>query len=78
MTCASCCADRKTFVFLLAMPSSSPFRLRLGLSAVVADQIPRLPVGYLDQDHSKISGQLHDLLAARKLFASIRSNASAC
>ncbi len=61
--------DRNTFLFLLIMPVI--FTLMFGyafgaFSGGGSDE--RLPVGYLDQDHSRISGQLHDLLAASRVI----------
>ncbi len=61
--------DRKTFMFLLAMPII--FTVMFGFadgafSSGGSDS--RLPVGYLDQDRSRISGQLHDLLVASKVI----------
>ncbi|HTP09276.1 MAG TPA: ABC transporter permease [Anaerolineae bacterium] len=62
--------DRKTFMFLLAMPIlfTVMFGYAFGAfnSGGAADS--RIPVGYLDQDNSRISHQLHDLLAASKVI----------
>jgi len=55
--------DRKTFLFLLIMPVIFTFLFGFatgGFSRDSADN--RLPVGYLDQDGSRLSRQLHDLL----------------
>jgi ABC-2 type transport system permease protein len=62
--------DRKTFMFLLAMPIifTVMFGYAFGAFSSGGGSDSRLPVGYLDQDHSKISGQLHDLLAASKVI----------
>ena len=56
--------DRKTFMFLLIMPIA--FTLLFGyafggFSGGASDS--RLPVGWLDQDGSRISKKLHDLLS---------------
>jgi ABC-2 type transport system permease protein len=61
--------DRNTFLFLLIMPVifTVMFGYAFGaFSGGGADA--RLPVGYLDQDQSRISGQLHDLLAASRVI----------
>ncbi len=61
--------DRKTFLFLLAMPIIFTVMFGYALGAFSSGgSDSRLPVGYLDQDHSRISGQLHDLLAASKVI----------
>jgi ABC-2 type transport system permease protein len=62
--------DRKTFMFLLAMPIifTVMFGFAFGAFSSGGGSDSRLPVGYLDQDHSKISSQLHDLLAASKVI----------
>jgi ABC-2 type transport system permease protein len=55
--------DRKTFVFLLLMPLV--FTLLFGFAFggfSRNDSDPRLPVGFLDLDKSRLSQQFHDLL----------------
>ena len=55
--------DRKTFVFLLLMPLV--FTLLFGFAFggfSRNDSDPRLPVGFLDLDKSRLSQQYHDLL----------------
>ncbi|MBI5031630.1 MAG: ABC transporter permease [Chloroflexi bacterium] len=61
--------DRKTFMFLLIMPIV--FTLLFGyafggFSSGASDS--RLPVGWLDQDASRFSKKLHDLLADSKVL----------
>ncbi len=62
--------DRMTFMFLLAMPII--FTVMIGFAdgafSTGGGSDSRLPVGYLDQDHSKISNQLRDLLDASKVI----------
>jgi ABC-2 type transport system permease protein len=62
--------DRKTFMFLLAMPIifTVMFGFAFGAFSSGGGSDSRLPVGYLDQDHSKISNQLRDLLMASKVI----------
>ena len=55
--------DRSTFLFLLIMPLGFTLMFGFafgGFSRGASD--PRLPVGYLDQDDSRISRQLRGLL----------------
>ncbi len=55
--------DRKTLLFLLIMPIAFTFFFAIafgGASQSTADA--RLPVGFLDQDHSALSGELEQLL----------------
>jgi ABC-2 type transport system permease protein len=57
--------DRKTFMFLLIMPIL--FTLLYGFAFGGAGQSqsdPRLPVGYLDQDNSRLSAELKGILAS--------------
>lgn len=57
--------DFKTFMFLIIMPVIFTFLLGFAFGAFSsASSDPRLPVGYLDQDKSKISGNLGDILTA--------------
>jgi ABC-2 type transport system permease protein len=61
--------DRKAFLFLLIMPVA--FTLLFGYAFGGfggSSSDSRLPVGYLDQDNSRISRKLHDLLAASKII----------
>ena len=61
--------DRMTFVLLLIMPVAFTFLIGYaqgGFGGGQADS--RLPVGYLDQDNSKLSKRLHDVLAASKVI----------
>ena len=62
--------DRNTFLFLLIMPVifTLMFGYAFGAFSSGGGSDARLPVGYLDQDHSRISGQLYDLLAASKVI----------
>jgi ABC-2 type transport system permease protein len=62
--------DRKTFLFLLLMPIlfTVMFGFAFGAFNTNSGSDSRLPVGYLDQDNSRISHQLHDLLAASKVI----------
>lgn len=61
--------DRNTFLFLLIMPVIFTVMFGYAFGAFSGGgSDSRLPVGYLDQDHSRISGQLHDLLAASKVI----------
>ena len=61
--------ERMTFLFLLAMPLIFTVMLGYAFGAFSGGgSDSRLPVGYLDQDHSRISSQLHDLLAASKVI----------
>jgi ABC-2 type transport system permease protein len=62
--------DRKTFMFLLLMPIlfTVMFGYAFGAFNSGGASDSRLPVGYLDQDNSRISHQLHDLLAASKVI----------
>ena len=59
--------DRKTFLFLLIMPVSFTLLFGYAFGGFSGPSDSRLPVGYLDQDHSRLSGKLHDLLAASKV-----------
>jgi linearmycin/streptolysin S transport system permease protein len=55
--------DFKTFMFLLIMPITFTFLFGFAFGAFGSSTSDhRLPVGYLDQDNSKLSRQLHDLL----------------
>ncbi len=62
--------DRKTFMFLLAMPIifTVMFGFAFGAFNSGGESDSRLPVGYLDQDNSRISHQLHDLLMTSKVI----------
>ncbi len=62
--------NRMTFMFLLAMPIifTVMFGFANGAFSSGGGSDSRLPVGYLDQDRSRISGQLHDLLVASKVI----------
>ncbi len=56
--------DFKTFMFLLLMPLAFTFLFGFAFGAFSsAPSDSRLPVGYLDQDDSKISRNLRDVLA---------------
>jgi ABC-2 type transport system permease protein len=55
--------DFKTFMFLLIMPIAFTFLFGFAFGAFGGDSSDhRLPVGYIDQDNSKLSRQLHELL----------------
>jgi ABC-2 type transport system permease protein len=55
--------DFKTFMFLLIMPITFTFLFGFAFGAFGGNSSDsRLPLGYIDQDDSKISRQLHDLL----------------
>jgi ABC-2 type transport system permease protein len=62
--------DRKTFLFLLLMPIlfTVMFGFAFGAFNNNSGSDSRLPIGYLDQDNSRISHQLHDLLATSKVI----------
>ncbi len=62
--------DRKTFLFLLLMPIlfTVMFGFAFGAFNTNSGSDSRLPIGYLDQDNSRTSHQLHDLLAASKVI----------
>jgi ABC-2 type transport system permease protein len=54
--------DRKTFLFLLIMPIAFTFLFGFAFGGFGGSADPRLPVGYLDLDNSKLSRLLHDQL----------------
>jgi ABC-2 type transport system permease protein len=57
--------DSKTFLFLLVMPIIFTFLLGFAFGAFSSGPSDsRLPVGYLDQDNSRVSRDLRDVLAA--------------
>jgi ABC-2 type transport system permease protein len=56
--------DRNAFLFLLFMPIIFTLLLGFAFGGFGAAADPRLPVAYLDEDHSGLSKQLHDLLNA--------------
>jgi len=61
--------ERETFLFLLIMPLV--FTLLFGFAFggfSSGESDPRLPVGYLDQDDSSLSRELHGLLAASEVI----------
>src|SRR5512139_2560649 len=61
--------DRNTFLFLLIMPVIFTVMFGYAFGAFSGGgSDSRLPVGYLDLDRSRISGQLHDLLAASRVI----------
>jgi ABC-type multidrug transport system permease subunit len=69
--------DRKIFMFLLIMPIA--FTLLFGFASGAFSRggtDPRLPVGFLDEDHSRISRSLHDLLAASEIIRLEQGKAS--
>jgi ABC-2 type transport system permease protein len=55
--------DRKVFLFLLFMPLVVTFLFGFAFGGFSSTSDPRLPVGFIDQDQSWLSRQLHDLLA---------------
>ena len=56
--------DHKTFLFLLIMPIAFTFFFAIAFGgAGQSTTDTRLPVGFLDQDHSALSGELGKLLA---------------
>ena len=60
--------DRKTFMFLLIMPVAFTLLFGYAFGGFGGSSDSRLPVGYLDQDNSRLSRKLHDLLAASKII----------
>ncbi len=60
--------DRKTFMFLLIMPVAFTLLFGYAFGGFGGSSDSRLPVGYLDQDNSRLSRKLHDLLAASKVI----------
>jgi ABC-2 type transport system permease protein len=60
--------DRKTFMFLLIMPVIFTFLFGYAFGGFGGGGDSRLPVGYLDEDRSRLSGKLHDLLADSKVI----------
>src|SRR5512146_1683416 len=57
--------DFKTFLFLILMPVAFTFLFGFAFGAFgSAPSDSRLPVGYLDQDDSRVSRSLRDILAA--------------
>jgi ABC-2 type transport system permease protein len=60
--------DRKTFLFLLIMPVAFTLLFGYAFGGFGGSSDSRLPVGYLDQDNSRLSQKLHDLLAASKII----------
>jgi ABC-2 type transport system permease protein len=60
--------DRKTFMFLLIMPVAFTLMFGYAFGGFGGSSDSRLPVGYLDQDNSRLSRKLHDLLAASKVI----------
>ena len=60
--------DRKTFMFLLMMPVIFTFLFGYAFGGFGGGGDSRLPVGYLDEDHSRLSEKLHDLLAASQVI----------
>jgi ABC-2 type transport system permease protein len=55
--------ERETFLFLLFMPLVFTLLFGLAFGGFAGEADPRLPVGYLDEDHSSISRRLGDLLS---------------
>jgi len=60
--------DRRTLMFLLLMPVIFTFLFGYAFGGFGGGGDSRLPVGYLDEDHSRLSGQLHNLLAASQVI----------
>lgn len=60
--------DRKTFMFLLIMPILFTILFGYAFGGFSGNNDSRLPVGYLDEDRSRLSGLLHDLLAASAII----------
>ena len=61
--------DRMTFVLLLIMPVIITLLFGYAFGGFGGGQADsRLPVGYLDQDDSKLSKRLHDVLTASKVI----------
>lgn len=60
--------DRKTFMFLLLMPIIFTFLFGYAFGGFGGNEDSRLPVGYLDEDNSRLSEMLHDLLASSKVI----------
>jgi ABC-2 type transport system permease protein len=55
--------DRMIFLFLLIMPVVFTFLFGYAFGGFDRSSDPRLPLGFLDQDQSRISKALHDLLS---------------
>jgi ABC-2 type transport system permease protein len=60
--------DRKTFMFLLIMPVAFTLLFGYAFGGFGGASDSRLPVGYLDQDGSRLSKKLNGLLAASKVI----------
>src|SRR5512136_2064387 len=60
--------DRKTLLFLLIMPVAFTLMFGFAFGGFGGSSDSRLPVGYLDQDNSRVSRKLRDLLAASKVI----------
>jgi ABC-2 type transport system permease protein len=54
--------DRNTFLFLLIMPIAFTLLFGYAFGGFSETSDPRLPVGYLDEDDSRVSRQLHAML----------------
>jgi ABC-2 type transport system permease protein len=55
--------DRRAFMFMLVMPVVFTLLLGFAFGGFGRPSDPRLPVAYLDEDHSWLSKELHGLLA---------------
>jgi ABC-2 type transport system permease protein len=61
--------DRKIFLFLLIMPILFTFLFGFAFGGFGGgDSDPRLPVGYLDEDRSRVSQTLFDLLSGSEVI----------
>lgn len=61
--------DRKTFLFLLIMPIAFTLMFGYAFGGFGGGQADsRLPVGYLDQDNSRLSRKLRDVLATSQVI----------
>jgi len=60
--------DRKTFMFLLIMPIIFTLLFGYAFGGFGGEEDSRLPVGYLDEDHSRMSDTLHGLLVASRVI----------
>ncbi|MBN1219226.1 MAG: ABC transporter permease, partial [Anaerolineae bacterium] len=60
--------DRKTFMFLLILPVTFTFLFGYAFGGFSGTADSRLPVGYLDQDNSRLSNTLHSLLANSRVI----------
>jgi ABC-2 type transport system permease protein len=60
--------DRRTFLFMLIMPVAFTLLFGYAFGGFSGPSDSRLPVGYLDEDHSSISKKLTELLSTSKVI----------